>query len=145
MATGRVDPYAAFAFRVEIDGLIRGAFTDVGGIDTTIEVTEFPEGGLRTPKKLPGKVKYSNITLKYGLTDDRFFYDWMLEAAKGNIARLSGSIVIMDLQGLAKVRWNFFEAWPVSWKGAALSAKGNEYAIEEVDLAHEGIERVAPS
>jgi phage tail-like protein len=144
MATGsRVDPYASFAFRVEIDGMFRGAFTDVGGMDTTVEVTEYAEGGDRHSRKLPGKVKYSNLTLKYGLTDDRFLYDWLLEAAKGNVQRRSGSIVILDLQGNEKVRWNFREAWPTSWKGAALAAKGNEYAIEEIDLAHEGIERVA--
>lgn len=144
MATGtRVDPYAAFAFRVEIDGIIRAAFTDVGGMDTTVEVTEYAEGGDRHSKKLPGKVKYSNITLKYGLTDDRSLYDWLLEAAKGNVQRKSGSIVVLDLQGNEKVRWNFHDAWPTSWKGAALAAKGNEYAIEEIDLAHEGIERVS--
>jgi phage tail-like protein len=142
MATGdRIDPYAAFTFHVEIDGLARGHFTDVGGIDTTIEVTEYAEGGDRTAKKLPGKVKYSNITLKYGLTDDLFLYNWMLDAANGNIRRLGGSIVIYDLQGNEKVRWTFVQAWPASWKGAALAAKGNEYAIEEIDLAHEGITR----
>jgi phage tail-like protein len=138
----RTDPYAAFAFKVELDGLVVAAFTDVGGMDTTVEVTEFAEGGDRTSKKLPGKVKYSNVTLKYGLTDDRQLYDWLLQAAKGNIQRKSGSIVVLDLQGNEKVRWNFHDAWPTSWKGAALAAKGNEYAIEELDLAHEGIERV---
>lgn len=144
MATGaRVDPYAAFSFRVEIDGMFRGGFTDVGGLDTTIEVTEYSEGGDRTSKKLPGKVKYSNITLKYGLTDDTFLYQWLLDAANGTIARKSGSIVVLDLQGNEKVRWNFREAWPTAWKGAALSAKSNEYAIEELDLAHEGVERVS--
>jgi len=143
MPTGtRVDPYAAFAFRVEVDGMIRGAFTDVGGLDTTIEVTEFAEGGDRSARKLPGKVKYSNITLKYGLTDDTFLYDWMRAAADGNVTRKSGSIVIMDLQGNEKVRWTFREAWPTSWKGPTLAAKGNEYAIEEIDLAHEGVQRV---
>ena len=144
MPTGaRVDPFAAFAFRVEVDGMFRGAFTDVGGIDTTIEVTEYAEGGDRHSKKLPGKVKYSNLTLKYGLTDDSFLYDWMLQAAKGNVTRKSGSVVILDLQGNEKVRWNFRDAWPTSWKGPTLAAKGNEYAIEEIDLAHEGIERVS--
>lgn len=144
MATGqRVDPYAGFAFRVEVDGMFRGAFTDVGGIDTTIEVAEYTEGGDRHSRKLPGKVKYSNITLKYGLTDDRFLYDWMLEAAQGNVVRRSGSIVVLDLQGNEKVRWNFKEAWPTTWKGPTLAAKSNEYAIEEIDLAHEGIERAS--
>jgi phage tail-like protein len=142
MATGhRVDPYAAFAFKVEVDGVVHGAFTDVGGLDTTIEVTEFAEGGHRPSKKLPGKVKYSNITLKYGLTDDMFFSDWIRDAANGNIRRLGGSIIVLDLQGNEKVRWNFREAWPTSWKGPTLAAKGNEYAIEEIDLAHEGVER----
>jgi len=41
------------------------------------------------------------------------------------------------------VRWNFKEAWPTTWKGPTLAAKGNEYAIEEIDLAHEGIERAS--
>lgn len=142
MATGqRVDPYAAFAFKIEVDGMIRGGFTDVGGLDTTIEVTEYAEGGEHHVRKLPGKVKYSNVTLKYGLTDDRFLYDWMLEASRGNVVRRTGSIVIFDLQGNEKVRWNFRDAWPTSWKGPTLSAKSNEYAIEEIDLAHEGIER----
>lgn len=144
MPTGqRVDPYAAFAFRIELDGMFRGAFTDVGGIDTTIEVTEFAEGGDPTTHKLPGRVKYSNITLKYGLTDDRFLYDWMLRTSQGDVVRKSGSIVILDLQGNERVRWNFKQAWPTTWKGPTLAAKSSEYAIEELNLAHEGLERVS--
>jgi phage tail-like protein len=140
---GRIDPYSSFAFRVEIDGITRAGFSDVTGFDTQIETTEYTEGGDQHTKKLPGKVKYANITLKWGLTDDRSLYDWMLQATKGVISRRSGSIIVLDLQGNEKVRWNFKEAWPTHWKGADLSAKGNDVAIESLELAHEGIERVS--
>jgi phage tail-like protein len=87
-------------------------------------------------------VKYANITLKYGLTDDRSLYDWLLDASKGIVSRRSGSIVLMDLQNNEKVRWNFRDAWPTHWKGGDMSAKGNDIALETIEIAHEGIERV---
>jgi phage tail-like protein len=143
MNNDRKDPYPAFMFKVEWHGVIAAAFTEVGGMDTTVEVHEFPEGGRRTARKLPGHVKYSNITLKYGLTDDPGLYKWLVNAANGLYEPTSGSILVCDLQGNTRVRWEFYDAWPTMWKGAALSAKSNEYAIEELDLAHEGITRMA--
>lgn len=143
MATGeRVDPFANFTFLVEIDGITRAGFADASGFDTTIDVHEYREGGDNTTmRKLPGPTKYSNITLKRGVTDDRELYDWMLNAVKGTVERRSGSIVVTDLAGNEKVRWNFRNAWPTKWSAPEFSAKGNDVAIETFELAHEGIER----
>ncbi|WP_153506519.1 phage tail protein [Cumulibacter manganitolerans] len=143
MATGdRVDPYANFTFLVELDGITRAGFADASGFDTTIDVHEYREGGDNTTmRKLPGMAKYSNITLKRGLTDDRELYDWMRSGALGTVERKSGSIVVMDLAGNEKVRWNFVNAWPTKWSAPEFSAKGNDVAIETFGLAHEGIER----
>lgn len=143
MATGeRVDPYANFTFLVELDGITRAGFADASGFDTTIDVHEYREGGDNTTmRKLPGMAKYSNITLKRGLTDDRELYDWMRGGALGTVERKSGSIVVMDLAGNEKVRWNFVNAWPTKWSAPEFSAKGNDVAIETFELAHEGIER----
>ena len=93
MATGqRVDPYGNFNFLVEIDGIARAAFSDVSGFDTTIDVTEYREGGENTtPRKLPGQAKYSNIVLKWGLTSDRELYDWVLQTVQGDIQRTARS------------------------------------------------------
>src|SRR5262245_62652835 len=143
MATGqRVDPYGNFNFLVEIDGIARAAFSDVSGFDTTVDVTEYREGGENTtPRKLPGQAKYSNIVLKWGLTQDRELYDWMLQTVQGDIQRKNGSIVALDSAGNEVVRWNFRNAWPAKWDGPDYTAKGNDVAIETLELAHEGVVR----
>jgi phage tail-like protein len=143
MATGqRVDPYGNFNFLVEIDGIARAAFSDASGFDTTIDVTEYREGGENTtPRKLPGQAKYSNIVLKWGLTQDRELYDWVLQTVQGDIQRKNGSIVALDSAGNEVVRWNFRNAWPAKWDGPDYTAKGNDVAIETLELAHEGVVR----
>lgn len=138
----RVDPYGNFNFLVEIDGITRAAFQQASGFDSTIDVIEHREGGENTtPRKLPGMTKYSNITLKWGLTDDRDLYDWHRQAILGNIQRRNGSIVLLDRQGNEKMRWNFVNAWPSKWDGPDFNAEGNDVAIETLELAHEGIAR----
>ena len=138
----RVDPYANFNFRVEIDGIRRASFQEVTGVDATTDVIEHREGGDNiTPRKLPGMTKYSNIVLKWGLADDRDLYDWHREVVTGGIRRRNGSIVLLDRAGAEVVRWNFFAAWPAKWDAADLTAEGNDIAIETLELAHEGVER----
>ena len=139
----RVDPYGNFNFLVEIDGITRAAFHQVSGFDSTIDVIEHREGGENTTvRKLPGMTKYSNISLKWGLTDDRDLYDWHRQAVLGNIQRKNGSIILLDRQGNEKMRWNFVNAWPSKWDGPDFTAEGNDVAIETLELAHEGVARV---
>jgi len=144
MATGqRVDPYNNFNFLVEIDGITRAAFHEVSGFDSTIDVIEHREGGENTTmRKLPGQTKYSNIVLKWGITDDLELYDWHRQAVLGNLQRRNGSIVGLDRQGQEIVRWNFFNAWPSKYDGPDYNAEGNDIAIETLELAHEKVERV---
>jgi phage tail-like protein len=138
----RVDPYGNFNFLVEIDGITRAAFQQASGFDSTIDVIEHREGGENTtPRKLPGMTKYSNISLKWGLTDDRDLYDWHRQAVLGNVQRRNGSIILLDRQGNEKMRWNFVNAWPSKWDGPDFNAEGNDVAIETLELAHEGVAR----
>jgi len=92
-------------------------------------------------RKLPGLTKYTNITLKWGLTDSRDLIDWFQKTVNGEIERKNGSIIVLDLEGKEKVRWNFFNAWPTKWDGPDFSAKGTDVSIETLELAHEGIVR----
>jgi phage tail-like protein len=143
MPTGVIpDPYNNFNFLVEIDGITRAAFQECSGFDSTVDVIEHREGGENTTlRKLPGLTKFSNIVLKRGLTDDRELYDWHRQIVQGDIVRKNGSIVLLDLSGAEKSRWNFVRAWPTKWDGPDLNAEGNDVAIETLELAHEGIER----
>ena len=116
---------------VEIEGIKQAGFTDCTGFGSTTEPTEINEGGLNEfSRKLPGRTKRNNITLKWGMTDSRVLYDWYRGVVRGEIIRLDGSIVVFDLQGAEVARWNFYHAWPTKWEGPAFSAKGNEAAIE---------------
>lgn len=142
MPTGVIpDPFNNYNFLVEIDGITRAAFQEVSGFDSTIDVIEHREGGENTTlRKLPGMTKYSNITLKWGMTDDRELYDWHRDAVQGTIERKNGSIVLLGRDGAEVARWNFFRAWPTKWDGPDLNAEGNDVAIELLELAHEGVE-----
>lgn len=139
---GRTDPFGNYNYIVEIEGVARARFSEVSGLDTTIEIIEYREGGDLGTRKLPGRVSYSNISLRWGMTDDMDLYEWIKRTAGGMTERKSGSIVLLDRQSNEIARWNFFEAWPTSYTAPDLSASGNEVAIEALDLAHERIERV---
>lgn len=139
----RKDPYRNFNFVVEIDGITQAGFSDCSGFGANTDPIEYREGGRNTTTlKMPGQTKYPNIVLKWGLTDSRDLYNWHRDVIKGKIRRAHGSIVVYDVDGVTeKVRWNFFNAWPTKWDGPDFSAKGNDVAIETLELAHEGIER----
>jgi phage tail-like protein len=136
------DPYKNFRFLVEIDGVVQAGFSDVSGFGSNVEVIEYREGGdAATVRKLPGKVSYPDITLKWGITDSRELYDWHLAAVNGAIQRKNGSIILLDDAAQEKLRWNFFGAWPSKWDGADFTAKGNDVAIDTLTVSCERVER----
>jgi phage tail-like protein len=136
------DPYKNFRFLVELDGIVQAGFSDVSGFGSNVEVIEYREGGdAATVRKLPGKVSYPDITLKWGITDSRELYDWHLAAVNGTIQRKNGSIILLDDTAQEKVRWNFFGAWPSKWDGADFAAKGNDVAIDTLTVSCERVER----
>ncbi len=141
----RKDPYRNCNFLVEIDGITQAGFTDCSGLGSTTEPVEYREGGDNsTPRKLPGQTKYTNISLKWGLTDSHELYDWYRKVVTGKTERRNGSIVVLDADGVTEVvRWNFFNAWPTKMEGPSFSAKGSEIAIETLEIAHEGVERAS--
>lgn len=142
MATGqRVDPYRNFRFLVEIDKIVQAGFSECSGFGSNVEVIEYREGGdTATVRKLPGKVSFPDITLKWGVTDSRELYDWHRAAVTGQIQRKNGSIILQDDTGAEKVRYNFFNAWPSKWDGPDFNAKGNDVAIDTLTISCEGVE-----
>jgi phage tail-like protein len=138
----RTDPYSNSRFLVEIDGIVQAGFTEASGFGSTVEVVEYREGGdAATVRKLPGRVTYPDITLRWGLTDSRELYEWHVAAINGRIERKNGSIILLDSTGQEKVRWNFFGAWPSRWDGADFNARSNDVAIETLTVTCERLER----
>jgi phage tail-like protein len=136
------DPYKNFRFLVEIDGIVQAGFSDVSGFGSTVEVIEYREGGdAANVRKLPGKVSYPDLTLKWGITDSRELYDWHRAAVNGTIQRKNGSVILLDDAAQEKVRWNFFGAWPSKWDGPDFTAKGTDVAIDTLTVSCERVER----
>jgi phage tail-like protein len=143
MPTGdRKDPYRSYNFLVELDSITRGGFRECSGLDSAQDPIDYREGNQRhTTRKLPGMVKHSVITLKWGITDATELWDWRKKAMDGKVERKNGSIILLDDTGAEKVRWNFRDAWPSKWTGPTFNATGNEVGIETMEIVHEGLEK----
>ncbi|HEC97723.1 MAG TPA: phage tail protein [Nitrospirae bacterium] len=142
----RPDPYRQFRFRVEIDGITQAGFNECSFADTTTDPVEYREGDEPpVSRKLSGLTKYGNITLKWGITDSMDLYNWRQQVidtgAEG--ARKNISIILIDEAGADKARWNIGRAWPTKYDPTDFSAKGNEVAIETMEIVHEGFKRVS--
>jgi phage tail-like protein len=143
MAIGeRKDPYLSFRFRMEIDQLIVGSFSEVSGLQVETEIQEYQEGGVNDfIHKLPKITKYPNITLKRGLTDSDVLWKWHQNVVNGKVERKSGRIILLDSEEKEKWHWTFEGAYPVKWMGPDFKATDNTIAIETLELSHNGIKK----
>jgi phage tail-like protein len=140
----RNDPLRNFRFRLEIDQITQGYFSEVNIGDTTTEAIDYREGTEPTHvRKLPGLTKYGNITLKWGVTDSMELYEWHKNIVAGGIGdqRKTVKIVVIDEAGADKASFLVSEAWPTKYDPSDLNGKGNEVFIELLELVNEGIER----
>lgn len=137
------DPYCAFQWKVEIDGLVVGHFQEVTGLSVQTEVVKFQEGGLNDREHhLMGQTSYANLVLKNGLTDSAALFEWraMVDTPGRAGARRNGSLVLLDGTVKELVRWNFVRGWPCKWEGPAFTYQ-SAIAVETLEIAHEGIRR----
>ncbi len=135
-------PYASFRFRVEIDGITEAQFSEVTGLSLETEVEPYEEGGVNDfVHQLPKRTKYQHIILKHGITDKDELWRWYEDVIRGDFKRKSGAIILMDLSGEDKLRWEFIKAYPVKWSGPDLKADSSTVAFETIELAHHGIRK----
>jgi phage tail-like protein len=142
MAPTKSKPYLNARFRVEIGSLVVAGFSDVSGLQVELETEDYREGGRNDfVHKLPKVIKCPNLILKRGVTDSDVLWKWHQEAVTGKINRMDGSIILCDLQGNDKVRWEFFGAYPIKWSGPEFKADGSVVAVESLELVHWGIKK----
>jgi phage tail-like protein len=142
----RIDPYRNCRFLLEIDGITQAGFSEATIPDTSQDPIEYREGNeIPTVRKIPGLIKYGNLSLKWGITDSLELYEWrkLVEQGKMKDARRNIAVILLDEEGNPKSRWEFVFAWPTKYDAPDLNAKGNDIAIETLDIAHEGMVRVS--
>lgn len=139
----RRDPYAGLRFRIQLEGLEVGGFSDVSGLEAVVETTSYREGGENSfEHQLAGPVAYPrNLTLRRGLTDSPEFFDWLDQVGLGLVVRRNVTIMLLGADGEPALLWDCRRAFPVRWSGPDLDAATPEVAFETLELAHHGITR----
>src|SRR4051812_46499902 len=95
------DPLVGFNFGIEVSGIIQGYFTEAAGLGSETEVIDHKiigKDGKEIIRKIPGRLKWGDVTLKRGITTNLDFWDWrkMVEDGKVSNARKNGSIMMYD-------------------------------------------------
>ncbi len=136
----RDDLLTTFSFFVEVEKIQQAAFNEFSGLQAEVEVFPYEEGGCNDyVHKLPGRTKFSNITLKRGLAETDDLWLWFQDVINGAVTRKNVSVVLYDAAHNEAKRWNFTRAYPVKWVGPAFRAGENAISIETLELAHEGM------
>jgi len=136
----RYDPHTTNRFYVEIGSVQQAIFKECSGLQAETEVLNYEEGGVNGYQhKLPGRTKFQNVSLKWGISDSNELWDWYQDVMQGKIQRKNVSIVLCNQKGEEVKRWSFERAYPVKWQGPTFKADENAVAIETLDITHEGM------
>jgi phage tail-like protein len=137
----RKDPFRAFNFLVEIDGVTtETGFSEVSGLSMETDAVEYRNGDEKENhvRKLTGLNKYGNITMKRGFTKDaKSLWDWRKKVMDGKTERASGTITLLNEAREIALKWEFSAAWPRKLDGPSFNAKNNEVAIESLEIVVE--------
>lgn len=139
------EPFRSYNFKVLLSNNIEAHFMQCTGLHVNIQTIDYRESGnAQVVRKLPGRVEYDPIVLRYGLTGSDVMWNWFTEVVSGKLEPKNITIQLLDNAGSSvKMVWNLINAWPREWKGAELDALSNHIAIETLVLNFEGIERKA--
>lgn len=138
-----VDPYRNYNFKIDL-GRNRGEcfFSECSGLGVEVESIEYREGGAgHVTRQIPGRVSYSAVTLRFGVSDSDMLWSWLQSSIEGRVERENISIQMLTSDGKPGFHWNLMEAWPKSWKAAPLDAMGKEIAIESLTLVYQELKR----
>jgi phage tail-like protein len=139
----RLDPFQAFNFWVEIEGILVGGFSECSGLQVETEVETYNEGGLNEySHQFRGRAKFGPLVLKRGITLNDQLWRWHQDVLQGNFERRNGTIYLLHNTHIPVVWWNFRKAFPSKWTGPELRASSSEVAFESVELLHQGLSRL---
>jgi len=146
-------PVPVYQFSIEMDGAIVAFFQSVTGLSVSRAVEQLTEGGLNNHiHEFPGQISYAHITFEVGMTSSDFFWEWMMDGQYESRAQLKDFVLIQrgpnpdlgerDKEIFKEIRsWNFFKAFPVSWRISDLSIDASDkIVIETLELSFDYFE-----
>lgn len=144
-------PPVGFHFRAQFDftkdGSVDTFFQSVAGLEASVEEETIKEGGEnRFEHGLPGRSKFSTLTLKRGMVRESSLpgdsiAKWCRETVEQNIYRPVNLIVVLLNEAHAPLQtWKIIHAWPKSWKFGELNAEKGEVFLETLELRYNRFE-----
>lgn len=129
-------------FGTELTGV---AFQEVSGMDVDAEnqIIEYRTNNkeLLSNVKMPGIVKYRNVTMKRGVfMNDNTFWDWHGEIKMNTIKRRTVLIKLLDeLGNVTTMQWQLNNAWPTKITSTDLMSDGDEVAVDTIEMSYESL------
>jgi len=125
-----------------------GAFAECSGLDLEMDVGEYVEGGRNNGVlQRAGRAKVARIVLRRGMlypADGQVnteLWQWLQDVLDGvrPIRRYDGTVSVLDTSMEPVATWKFTRGLPAKLVGPQLNARTGEVAIEELQIAHEGL------
>ncbi|MGN6242851.1 MAG: phage tail protein [Motilibacteraceae bacterium] len=140
------EPPVSAAFLLEVDGVPIGTFRSVRGLEVTLTVEEYAEGGTNGyVHQFPGQMRWPNLVFSRGLTQSDALFSWMqksagegFQGAGGKLQRATASVTVLDFGGNRLRSYELSGAFPVRWSGPSLSVDESAPLTEELEVAHSG-------
>ena len=157
-ATPRKNPYAAFNFVVAVVGQPQpptdiGGFMEISGLDSENAVIEYREGADQIAgsgaylRKQPGLERYpNNVTMRRGITDNLTLWTALRQKVRDATYKPQTlKVTLQDENHNTARSWTLTNAWVSKLSGPSLNAKGNEIAIESIEVVYDRLEDIAKS
>lgn len=118
----------------------QGGFSECSGLELVMQPESYAEGGNNGALlKFQGRASWSNLRLKRGIVTSADLWRWHADFVEGKGKRRDGVISLLDEAGATVRVWRFRRGLPVAWRGPSLNAMQGQVAIEEIEIAHEGL------
>ncbi|MFC4633067.1 phage tail protein [Dokdonia ponticola] len=137
------NPYPVrFYFSVSFDGSHQADFQEVAGISKEMHVEDVNEGGEnRFNHKIPPSTSSQNLILKRGfISKNSSLFKWCVDSIDDGLATAiqtkNITVHLLDSDGVVKMTWIFYNAYPVRYSVADLKSQENNIAIETLELAY---------
>ena len=139
-------PIPRFHFQVDWGGA-KISFTEVSGMDMQVEPIEYRHSNSPdfTKIKMPGMRKFSNITMKRGKFEGDFDFNvWLDQIANDRVGqRRDLTIKLLNEQHVPVAVWSATRCFPIKVTAPDLKSDDNGVAIEQLEVAHEGLKLMA--
>jgi phage tail-like protein len=142
MAILKNNPYAGFNFTVVVEGAEPAAFSTVILPTVEIDVVEYRDGTDKTnqPRQVVGLTKYTNLVLRRGVVNSHDLWAWFNGVRQGAIDRRTIVVTLLNEERSPVMVWRLRQCLPIKYVGPTLNAGESDVAIEEMELAVEGLD-----